>query len=440
MLGHGTDLVSSGLTFYGDMTDTVRSYKGAPTTNYAFNQNPRIDNSYSQYIATLSGTWPVNHSSALTVYNNSGVDITGYVNIGVTNWTNTYHAIWTYDPVLQKPVVTMRDVDGEWKAKSWGLSGSFSSWGLSNGSQYTISWLSWTDDLTKCANAGIYRYSTANSSWNFWDGQSNSQSTAFNTQLKTWQRVYATFTVSSDADIGSSISCYMYGHYGPRGTVKVADVQIETLSTPSSYCNASSRTSTQVLLDTAQHNTVTAYGDLVYGSNYIGTGTTPNTTKYMTVSSDALNGLTSWTVDYWMQRDTTNGIDTFLSCNASNNFLFYFQDSSGTFHFENSGDYSISYPVTNGEIFNFTATGSGGNVHIYKNGVLLGTVTASTSITVSYVGGIVIGQEVDNNSSGGFDSTQAFLGKFYNIKYYNRMLSDDEVSKNFNALRTRYGV
>jgi hypothetical protein len=441
MLGHGTNVVSDGLVFYSDMSDTVRSYMGGPTTNYAYDQNPRIDSSYSQFVYTASGTWPVNHSSAITVYNDAGTDISSYVNTGVTDWTNTYHAVWTYDSVLKRPVVTMRDVDGAWKAKAWTLPGSFSSWGLSNGSQYTISWLSWTDDLTKCANAGIYRYSTASGTSSFWDGQSNSQSTAFNTQLKTWQRVYATFTVSSSADIGSSISCYMYGYYGNRGTVKVADVQIEPLAYPTSFSKTLTRTSSQVLLDMAENHTVTTYGELDYGSNYISTGTTANTTKYMTINPTGINGLTSWTVDFWLQRNVANGVDAIMSCGAANDFLWYTQNSNTTLRFQNGvSESSVNYPVTNGEIYNFTATGSGGTITVYKNGVSMGTMTNTTTFNVPYVGGIVLGQEIDNNTTGGFQANQAFLGRYYNIKIYNRVLSGDEVLRNFNALRVRYGV
>lgn len=232
--------VTSGLAFSYDMYNP-KSWIGKPTTNYAYGHNARTDTSYTSFSATSSGSWNAKHSDAITVYNDAGDNISGYYNSGVGDWTNTYHAIWTYDYELQRPVVTMRDIDGQWKAKSFSLSVSTpAGMGLSVGSTYSISWLSWTDDINKCANAGMYSRRASDGNYNFWDGQSNSQSTALNTKPRTWQRVYAVYTVFSGMDINASWTCYMYGHYGNRGTVKIADVQIEA-GPPSSFSKVANR-------------------------------------------------------------------------------------------------------------------------------------------------------------------------------------------------------
>ena len=120
----------------------LRYAPGAPTTNYIDFQNAVPQTSYSTYSATSSGTWNAKHPKAINAYNADGGNITSYINTGVTDWTNTYHAHWQYDTVLKKPVVVMNDVDGAWKAKSFGTGlGSWASYGLTAGSQYTISWL-----------------------------------------------------------------------------------------------------------------------------------------------------------------------------------------------------------------------------------------------------------------------------------------------------------
>lgn len=207
--------------------NTSVSFTQEGTNNIIYFQNPRLDVSYTPYVATTSGTWQEKHPNAIRVYDVDGVDRTGYVNTGVTDWTNTYHAIWEYDSELGKPVVVMRDLDGIWKAKHFDMGHTMDSLGLKAGDKYTISWLQWTDNLSKSAQTGVYGADT-NGTRSFYDGQSNSQTSSFNTLVNTWQRVYATFTVSDVRNMSDSLNIYMYGHHGETGTVKIADVQFET--------------------------------------------------------------------------------------------------------------------------------------------------------------------------------------------------------------------
>ena len=182
----GPDIVENGLVFCYDMNNTQKSWRGKPTTNFAYFQNARTDSSYSSHSATSSGTWNAKHPDAIKVYNDSGSEISEYSNTGVADWTNTYHAIWTLDPILQRPVVTMRDFDGNWKAKSFGLGQTMTSMGLTTGNTYTISWLQWTDDIAKSINAGLYGPDTSGS-YNFHDGLSNSFATSYNSLPFIWQ-------------------------------------------------------------------------------------------------------------------------------------------------------------------------------------------------------------------------------------------------------------
>lgn len=204
------------------------------TNNIMYFENPRIDQTYEPYVATALGTWQAKHPDAITVYNINGINISSYINTGVTDWTNTYHAIWTYDNELGKPVVTMRDVDGVWKAKYRGLGKSMNALGLGAGSKYTISWLQWTEDVTKTAQAGLYGQN--NSATNgFHDGQSTGKPSAYNTKPYVWQRVYATFTVNSIWNMDANLTLFMYGTVGPRKTLKISDLQIEPLPCPTLY-------------------------------------------------------------------------------------------------------------------------------------------------------------------------------------------------------------
>ena len=149
-LSHNPRIVTKGLVFAMDQAN-IKSFKGAPTTNYAYSQNARIDESYASWDYTADATWLANHPGAIRVYNDAGSQITGYVNTGVNAgvWQTTHHAYWVYDVELRQPVVLMNDVDGQWKAKSFALGQSMTSMGLAVGDEYTISWLQWTDNIAK---------------------------------------------------------------------------------------------------------------------------------------------------------------------------------------------------------------------------------------------------------------------------------------------------
>ena len=78
----------------------------------------------------------------------------------------------------------------------------------------------------------------------------------------------------------------------------------------------------------------------------------------------------------------------------------------------------------------FTKT-SAGACTLYKNGVVDGTATSTTSISSSQ--NFRIGSDVNGIA-------EVFGGNLYSLKVYNRALSAAEVRQNFNATRGRYGI
>ena len=72
----GPQATLTGLIFHYDSANTLKSWKGKPTTNYVYTQNPRVDTSYSSYVATATGTWTAKHPDAIRVYNDDGTEIT----------------------------------------------------------------------------------------------------------------------------------------------------------------------------------------------------------------------------------------------------------------------------------------------------------------------------------------------------------------------------
>ena len=183
----------------------------------------------------------------------------------------------------------------------------------------------------------------------------------------------------------------------------------------------------------------TLNGSLTFSDNSISLGSSTNITNYISVPASSLSGLTSWAIQMWLNINASNAIESFLTCGEGNNFLWFFEGRS-TLAFQNTGSSAISYPTAIGEWFLFTATGTGGSISVYKNGLSLGSFANTTTITISSSIGIILGQEMDNNTTGGFDATQAFLGKYGSVSFYNRVLSASEVLQNYNATKGRFGL
>jgi hypothetical protein len=338
----------------------------------------------------------------------------------------------------------MRDIDGNWKAKSWGLGQTYTSMGLGAGNTYTISWLSWTSDITKCANAGIYSPNSGGS-YNFWDGQSNSYSTAFNTKPYTWERVYATFTVSSGLNYTAGLSVYMYGHYGNRGTVKIADVQIET-GYGSGFSKSNTRSTTQSIIDSAGTSSVTV-NSLVSNSDSSFNFSSANPTSIQVPLATALNKLEG-TINVWIyptsynggngifvnRTDTTaNAVDWLWIGPYSGTFYFRLGDGSTCCNNDNSfGSYNSLVPINTWT--NLCCTWkSAGTSAVYINGSLYQSRAISAIPSTNPASYGLFG-------CGHVNGDSYFNGKMPVGQIYNRQLTSDEVRTNYNALRKRYGV
>lgn len=182
----------------------------------------------------------------------------------------------------------------------------------------------------------------------------------------------------------------------------------------------------------------TMHGNTVVSGGWFDLTSAAATTDYITIPAGALNGLSSWTVELWMYIHAANNIDTFLTCGAGNDFLWYFSDRS-TVAFENVVGTSTSYSNPLTTPFLFTATGTGGTVSLYKDGTYVGAMSNTTSITVNSTLGIVLGQEMDSNG-GSFDANQKFRGKYGSIRFYNRVLAATEILNNYIGFKSRFGL
>ena len=422
------NIITDGLAFMYD-TGSGKSYRGEPTINYIHHQNAVAKDSYSAYSATSSGTYNAKHPNAIIAYNAAGTQMSGYYNGGVGDATNTYHAHWQHDPILKKPVVVMNDIDGQWKAKWLSTSmGSWASYGKGHGDTYTISWLQWVDNLSKHAKAGLYRRRASDNSNNFWDGQASSAS-SYNTKLRTWQRVYHTFTTSSVVDLNSTyLSIYMYGHYSPRATVKVADVQFTWGSHPAQFSAEYERTATQGLLDLTNNATINL-SNVSFDSNaqmvLDGTDDTINTGLF----SGRNPATDPFTIEAVVKSNTTSGNRMWVDAtnNGTNQRLYCAYAATGTGNpmgIQGSGWSSSG--VNDTDYHHYIIVMDGSVARLYNNGE-----AHSTRNYTSY--------QIQALNIGGRNSYR-WLGDIPIFKLYNRALTAAEVLQNFNATKSRFGL
>ena len=430
------NIITDGLAFMYD-TGSGKSYRGEPTINYIHSQNAVAKDSYSTWSATAAGTYNAKHPNAIVAYNAAGSQISGYYNGGVSDATNTYHAHWQLDPILKKPVVVMNDlVGGQWKAKWMGTGlGSWNSQGKSHGDTYTISWLQWVDHLSKNAKAGLYTKNTSGSN-GFHDGQANSAS-SYNTKLRTWQRVYQTYTTNSVRDLSQTLaSIYMYGHYNVRATVKVADVQFTWGSHPAQFSAEYERTATQGLLDLTGNRTIDL-SNVSFDSN--ADITFDGTDDYISIPTYTF-GNGSWTLNMWvnvsafanynlMSNSSGGPVSNVFGAHGSNPKIFYmnydgaWKDHYGNTTLSTNNWYMLTWVNYVG------ASASQGTMKMYVNGV------ADSSVFNSYTtnGGPcnVIGKRWGGTP---------FNGKISGVSINTKSLSDAEVRQNYNATKGRFGL
>lgn len=109
---------------------------------------------------------------------------------------------------------------------------------------------------------------------------------------------------------------------------------------------------------------------------------------------------------------------------STNNVLKFYLGSTTLFS---------STTLSNQVWYNVAITYDSGNPKIYINGVL----DASSSNTINYVAGNTLNNQIGRLSG---LAIQYFYGRIGNVMYYNRALSATEITQNFNAQKSRFGL
>ena len=83
-------------------------------------------------------------------------------------------------------------------------------------------------------------------------------------------------------------------------------------------------------------------------------------------------------------------------------------------------------------------TWNGTSARVYFNGIDRGAASTATAAVIQ--NGYYFSIGMNGNTAGAINTPLLFEGSIGTTQVYNRALSAEEVSQNFNALRGRYGL
>ena len=249
-----------------------------------------------------------------------------------------------------------------------------------------------------------------------------------------WYWAWGTFTTQATTNWFNSGSSFYYRYSDKTDKLSVAKVLIVagnyTGLHPKYWPNvATTRSSTQAILDPINKNTVT-----VSSLTYANTGAISfnGSTNYMDATgSSFVSGYSAYTICYWARRTTGNRMP--IAAASGTSFYWYGDNSWFYTHGGTTGEYYYPKTVTiadNSWGF-FCCTYDGAAVKIYRNGVYEGQQATTGSANWS------VGMRIGYWNGG---SGYQWSGDIDNVGFYNRALTDAEILRNFNALRGRYGI
>jgi len=412
-IAYNTSIVTSGLVFYYDMTNTQKSWKGPPATNII---------PYSQDYGA-GGNF-------------------------ASNWTGNLFGNWINSTVTTGFLAP----DGTYTANL--LTGYYSRWTAS---------ITATTSTTYTFSAWLKNYSLVNPPYLHVAFGLNGTLVNYNNitsipiaSIGDWTRYSVTVTSPSSGinqiQCGFEFAGSKSNSAGPYAMV-VWGAQCEVGSYPTPYIpslgTSSSRSTTQAIKDLTGNNTLTATS-ISYPSN----GNFSFDGSYSYLQSTSNCGITGdVTLSAWINpsRAGQTGPHSTVICTDIN-----YPYGAKLMNYKNNARYGIWLGWAGGGNTNYEAfvstdinnstdqmitaswTQSTGIAKIYLNGILQSTQSTGITSAVALANGqITVGTDYNSIGSG---SLNKYLGTIYNASVYNRALSDDEVYRNFAALKGRYGL
>lgn len=388
----GPDVVNDGLVFYYDISNSQKSWKGAPTTNLLATP---LDHS--------SGNWG---RANMTVVVNSDLAPDGTM-------TATTITATSNDPYLTQSITVTAGVSYTGSIYIKGGTNSIGKKGV------LWWWIAGTATGTNTFSA-VY------------------------TLTSDWQRITTPVFVPT----GSGTVVYRLdpadGGQTPASAagdvyyVWGAQAEVSTFATP---FIAGIRSNTQALTDLTGINTITA-NSLTYATD--GTFSFNGSSNYITVAnSAAIRPSTELTVECVIRPTATPASWSQLigygqADYANGNYLLFLETGTTLCRAlarVNNTEYrcntSYTAPVNQNTHITFTMK-AGDAIRSYFNGIA--NITSALPAGTFTYNGTTSGYQIA--SPGG----SWYPGSIYFLKIYNRALSATEVAQNFNALRARFGI
>lgn len=386
-LNHSPKVVTDGLVFYYDMSNTKKSNIGDTTTNIISN---------------------------------------GDFSNGLTNWSNYalatapfLTAVYDFPTALgqAKQVLQCNTLAAIHGGGNYGGTYYFPFPTLTTGTTYTLS------AYVRSAS-GPMRISFSNQSGG--GDNSNLSFTNFNIGSN-WTRVQNTVSLDLQKN-----TLYIWNQTVANGVFQLADIQLEAKSTATAF-TSSSRSNVQSIVDLTGRNTITANSITYSDAN---TFSFNGTSNYITAPS--LGTFSSYTIDLWVKMNSLSGEQRLFSTPGGGTFTVRWAAGSSDFNFHyNPFDGSPPSTAT-------SVTGLTYNTSTYYN---LVATNSPANGALFYVNGELrsTGERAIDFSGTCYFGVDRTLSLWANCilpaaKIYSRELSAIEIRQNFNALRGRYGI
>jgi hypothetical protein len=385
----GPKVTTTGLVFEYDMSNTAKSWMGAPATNL---MTPTATNAYLS-LTTANATYgPLSLLTTPTPFGTQAHQMTFTV-LGDTN----YYGINTCR-FISNTVAVPKDGTTYYKYSVW---------------LYTDSWGVYT--------SSVYLYVTGS---NGMTGASDSGQRALDSLGREWRR----YTMTGFVLTGGGIA-YQY-HTFYKSNPITSDINVLACA-PDFYGEAvggyiapyvnGTRSNTQALLDLTRNNTITT-NSLTYASD--GTFSFNGVADYMDFPISGFSQ--QFTIIAWI-KSTVAGREQHIADFSGSQF---YKSAANMLHTASWSTAGGATGIALNTWYQVAQIRDSSKVDLYLNGNFDGTGTLGGNPGSNFTVGDLYGH------AGGY----RFGGSIARVEVYNRALTATEIQNNFEAIRSRYGI
>lgn len=393
----GPKTVNDGLVFHVDVSNTQKSWKGAPATNL-FTETNLINWSKTAIVLLSKYKTPYDQPAYELTDNSDNSYLSIARNITVANDTSSYTI-----------GVMIRKTYGATSARL-GFNSGFNTGGT------TVAYNQRFNSDTGVATSGsVIDFGD----WWYWYFTITNNGSG-NTNL------YVNFYPATGFYNGSDNS-------GATGTAIIGEMMLVAGSTAARFVNGS-RANTQVMFDLANNNVITANSLIHYSNNSF---SFDGTTSRFTTTNSTYSANSTWEAVINCE-ESVNTFNMFMgqwppyfSFSNGNKLLFSNRIGGTQRTIQTASNLSTSMWYHAAFVATYDSASNNTVMTIYTNGVQTATGTFS---------GVPANHTNFTIGDGRTNSWYPFKGKIDIVKKYNRELTAAEISQNFEAIRGRYGI